>query len=532
MNIFSSYHSDACAIQPCRNHGTCFQEPGAMFSCACISGWTGETCTEGIVVVLTTVLILFLVSFVYFFIVNLIFPANIILDVNECESSPCLNNGVCNNLFDRFTCDCNSDFRGSLCEISIIDISTALLSDTGTAILVIFEDGTDRGASVLGSTDCVLSDLFNAVTVSLLGSSASCTWITNSVLSLVLSSDASIIPYDTITSLPDVLLGDTPLSVHDGSTVTVEAPISAIAPSIVMTAPSIVGCEPARVLASVSGLAGREGTVVWSLLAMSTDNPTNLQRVSALLSASAQQLTVTLNSSDLVPFTTYSFALNVTNWLGKESVSLFDIQTEELTLPIPQLLAPSPGSVFRMSPVTLSTSFSLARCFEQVSTDIVQYNFTWSLVSGPTSVPLDNTFDNGRQLRIPALTLQSGGSYTLRISANSSGLLSTSSLVSFDVLSSPLQAVISGGSDFQILNSRESILNGSLSFDPDEESGGIFAYQWTCSSISSDANCSRLLSAGVSFTSSELILPALSLDVGFYVFFLNYSHSGNGNYSP
>ena len=38
------------------------------------------------------------------------------VDVNECASNPCKNNGVCVNRVNRFDCACKAGFTGSTCE--------------------------------------------------------------------------------------------------------------------------------------------------------------------------------------------------------------------------------------------------------------------------------------------------------------------------------------------------------------------------------------------------------------------------------
>ena len=40
------------------------------------------------------------------------------LDVNECASLPCLNNGTCMDDINGFTCNCASAFTGAECETS------------------------------------------------------------------------------------------------------------------------------------------------------------------------------------------------------------------------------------------------------------------------------------------------------------------------------------------------------------------------------------------------------------------------------
>ena len=40
------------------------------------------------------------------------------LDIGECSSVPCQNNGTCVDEINRFSCNCTSAFTGALCETS------------------------------------------------------------------------------------------------------------------------------------------------------------------------------------------------------------------------------------------------------------------------------------------------------------------------------------------------------------------------------------------------------------------------------
>ena len=39
-------------------------------------------------------------------------------DINECASSPCQNEGICNDLVNSYTCTCPPRYKGERCEIS------------------------------------------------------------------------------------------------------------------------------------------------------------------------------------------------------------------------------------------------------------------------------------------------------------------------------------------------------------------------------------------------------------------------------
>ena len=45
-------------------------------------------------------------------------PYNYFVDIDDCESAPCLNGGTCQDGVNAFTCKCVSGFTGYFCEIS------------------------------------------------------------------------------------------------------------------------------------------------------------------------------------------------------------------------------------------------------------------------------------------------------------------------------------------------------------------------------------------------------------------------------
>ena len=48
---------------------------------------------------------------------------DIIADINECDSSPCQNDGTCSNLENRYRCTCKRGFTGMNCETGNTEIN-------------------------------------------------------------------------------------------------------------------------------------------------------------------------------------------------------------------------------------------------------------------------------------------------------------------------------------------------------------------------------------------------------------------------
>ena len=44
------------------------------------------------------------------------------LAVDNCNDSPCLNNGTCKHLQDGFSCDCTEGFTGLFCQGDFVNI--------------------------------------------------------------------------------------------------------------------------------------------------------------------------------------------------------------------------------------------------------------------------------------------------------------------------------------------------------------------------------------------------------------------------
>ncbi|XP_030591083.1 protein jagged-1a-like isoform X3 [Archocentrus centrarchus] len=72
----------------CGPHGRCRSHAGGQFSCECERGFTGTYCHE---------------------------------NINDCESSPCLNGGTCIDKVDQYQCICAEGWEGPSCQNNVDD---------------------------------------------------------------------------------------------------------------------------------------------------------------------------------------------------------------------------------------------------------------------------------------------------------------------------------------------------------------------------------------------------------------------------
>ncbi|XP_063796192.1 protein crumbs homolog 1 [Pseudophryne corroboree] len=89
----------------CYNYSNCTEEQGIM-GCSCQPGFTGNRCE---------------------------------IDIDECESYPCLNGGLCQNLPNRFICICDVNFAGELCEIDLSELMPpGIFTAVASAVVAVF----------------------------------------------------------------------------------------------------------------------------------------------------------------------------------------------------------------------------------------------------------------------------------------------------------------------------------------------------------------------------------------------------------
>lgn len=84
--VFKISFDETGSGNKCHNGGQCVEGRGLEFTCDCALGWMGRFCS---------------------------------IEIDECESSPCLNGAVCVDKVGQYACVCAMGYTGQNCEEDI-----------------------------------------------------------------------------------------------------------------------------------------------------------------------------------------------------------------------------------------------------------------------------------------------------------------------------------------------------------------------------------------------------------------------------
>lgn len=113
-NLYKTFFGtdvNECDLFPCQNNGTCINSLGS-YTCECETGWQGQDCHIGKSVVLVMLIMQGCYHMQRWYHALFI----LLLDVDECRSTPCANNGTCINNKGSYTCVCKRGWTDLNCD--------------------------------------------------------------------------------------------------------------------------------------------------------------------------------------------------------------------------------------------------------------------------------------------------------------------------------------------------------------------------------------------------------------------------------
>eukprot|EP00736_Rhodelphis_marinus_P009551 Rmarinus@m.20655 len=297
--------------------------------------------------------------------------------------------------------------------------------------------------------------IFANTTVAVLGGGASCLWEGSEpvALSILLGANAVILPdVHSVVMLDGTVLNDDENSEFATGSAVVRVADTWDSPVAVLYAPTTVGaCDELTLDASgSSGSGGRDWSSIWWSV---NDDAPNYNGVMVWLYANVNKLVTGPSGLDvLVPDSTYTFTVEVTNALGQmDSAS---VEVYQAATAVPQVFVQNKNvTVSSSSNTRVSTTIMETACevksellwrWEQIpsASPWISSEFWDKVLSNYTGTPRRNLKD----LPIEAFSLPAGFTYVFQVSAaySDSGGSSTSDTATVKMEYSPLSMTVSG----------------------------------------------------------------------------------------
>ena len=356
-------------------------------------------------------------------------------------------------------------------------ILSAMFDFMGTSIIVRFEQNTDQGG--MNSTNSYCAQILDAQTVNILASKsedAACVWESSDVLNVFLGSGAQISPGDSIVIREDTLQSSNLISGPCVScTAPVSAPAYAVAPIVtVKGSAEIDPCSELELRAMADSPRPLEFS--WSCRndAVLDEALRSVKDALVFFEAGTKEMSV-LDKS-------YEILVVATNFLGTSSEPvLFTVRKKGSPAPLLTFIPPT-VSMYRDESSLVNVVAKFSNCPIEKGKMI----FAWKLISATEDSEVDpEVFTaTGPQLLIPKNVLKAGSTYTLGIDAfmDNDPSKASKGTYSINVKRRLLVANMIGGNSITASTSRQLVLDGKGSFDPDY--GGTIdtgiQFSWSC----------------------------------------------------
>ena len=354
------------------------------------------------------------------------------------------------------------------------EILSARFSSDGTRIEVKFDALTNRAGFTNYVTDCTVLFVLAG-----LDSKSACNWLSDSMISVFLSGDSAADVGDAIVLKSSILQAECTVSDCSGwsysemQTVTIEPPITASTPTIVISAASELGpCDDLHLdMSGSTGAGGRSwSSVAWSVESLQANSSSVADFLNTYGSATDVSLTVTVPASLLYAGFGYNVIVLVCNFLGAcgRVSHYFSVSSVE-SVPAVTIASAKVLNVFRYSRFSVSGTAFIHTC--DGSTDMSNIHLEWSFYSNGILLSSDNFVSvsvDPNTFLLPKYTLQVGNAYEVVLKAQhtlSKKYSSTSTSV--NVLTGQIVAHVNVASEFGLRVTESISIDASASFDED-----------------------------------------------------------------
>ena len=407
--------------------------------------------------------------------------------------------------------------------------TVSLGSDCSTAAAPVLQSVTFSadGSSLLVqldrsfTTNAPILSVFSAESIASFGSAASAAQTGSSTLTVQLGARPSIALATSISLASGVLSRCPASTVFADPTISaaVLAPANPVVPVITLSGPSVVSSCDAVTLTSISsGLAGRAGAFTWSA-------------TNQLLSATATYgSSLSLASGSLLPDTSYTVSVQVTNFLGvTSSPAVFSFNVSSLPLPLLAIQGPQVAVLYQYqlpSLYTLRSQTVLSACWQSGSQQLL---FQWSDVIGNASNVLAAAASTtGTSLSLPTALLQMGNTYTFQLTATaqSDSQLTVSAVVSLYMAIPPLELSPQTSTSVSVSALSPLVMQATLQ-DPSLNS--LAAFSWQCLTTSGEVCVDQITFNQLdltAFTGTQASLTAGQLASDQYLFTVQAQYTG------
>ena len=402
--------------------------------------------------------------------------------------------------------DTDNLFKSNVLILSILSESTplpppkvasAIFSDDGLQILLLFDSQTDKGATTVtnfdSSFDCSILLIFTG------GRYSKCQWTSSQQLRIILGSNIPLSELvnigDTISVKPNMIKGicgqSNCLYAFNPSylQVILSPPSNPINPQPSLSAPTIVGqCDKIVLDPTNSYGSGSRPwkQFFWSVKSLdwSTNSTEYLQSYLNLMYPDSNQLVYIPPS--YLSIGTITVSLTLTNFLTKSSLSSATINViTSMNSPIVTILGPKSLYKFRWQPISLVSSVSYSSCRHSNSSISSLYNWkvysSSEIIASVTSKSLDQ-----RSFKLDPYSLNADSVYSVVLTVTNKMVSTSFGTATSNIIigQSGVVATISGGT-YQTISLYSTLsLDASLSYDIDYPLSKNLTYYWSCVEIS------------------------------------------------